>query len=117
MRVVSAAVLITAFAIGIRTRPAAGSSHPDLAPVLVTPANPPTKFRRRAKPVQPTQRLGRTSILPAGGYAGWNAIAPARCAARGDRSTKIGALRPAPHPTQLHKVRACCPERPSAVAA
>jgi len=48
---------------------------------------------------------GRTSIQPAGRYAGWNAIAPARCAARGDRSKKAGALKVSDPAQQSYQVK------------
>jgi hypothetical protein len=61
MRVVSAAVLITAFTIGtvFAQDPPAGSSRPDPAPVPVTPANPPDQ-------VQPQGQTGPTNTTTGG---------------------------------------------------
>jgi hypothetical protein len=55
------------------------------------PAQP--RSAARSNRSNPHNDWGRTSIQPAGRYAGWNAIAPARSAARGDRSTKAEALK------------------------
>jgi hypothetical protein len=110
MRIVSAAVLITAFTIGavFPQDPPAGSSHPDPdpAPAPVAPASPSNQAQPRGQTGPNAHNdWGRTSIQPAGRYAGWNAIAPARCAARGDRSKNTDALKRPIQPTQLYKVK------------